>query len=510
MAKPLEIEIKLAATPALLEKLRSDPVLAGEEQASTLTTTYFDTSGGHLRRGGAALRVRRGETGREQTLKLAPPNEGAIRRFEWNAELVGDHPELANFPAKARTVLAQLLDGEPLEPVATTRIERTTRRLHLGQSAIEIAFDLGRIEAGVREETVCELEMELVEGKLADVIALALKLPLGPELNWSVRSKAERCHALAYALPLKVAHAGSLNLSPALDVAGGFQAIAWNCLQQILANYPLVIASGDAEAVHQTRVAIRRLRAAMSLFADVTDDATEPLLRSELKAVGSSLGPARDLDVLLERISAEARARDSELSWVRTHLAARRKKAVASAQSLLADASFQRLLFKFASWLEDGEWLRRKGESGGDLPLQPFAAQSLARRRRKLRQIREKLADLSDADRHKLRIEVKKLRYATAFFASLFSSSAVAKERKAFTRHLGKLQDSLGELNDMAVASADREALFSGLNPIEAAEQAARLEEHLADQHKSRRKLIKSAQKSFDKIVSAEAWWKAG
>lgn len=320
MARPLEIEIKLVATPAMLEKLRSDPVLAGEEQVSTLATTYFDTSSGRLRRGGAALRVRRGETGREQTLKLAPPNEGSIRRVEWNAELDGDHPELSNFPAKARTVLAQLLDGKPLEQIATTRIERTTRRLHFGKSAIEIAFDLGKIEAGARDEAICELEMELVEGKLADVIALALKLPLGPELNWSVRSKAERCHALAYALPLKVAHAGSLNLSPALDVAGGFQAIAWNCLQQILANYPLVIASGDAEAVHQTRVAIRRLRAAMSLFADVTDDATEPLLRSELKAVGSSLGPARDLDVLLERISAEARARDSELSWVRTHL----------------------------------------------------------------------------------------------------------------------------------------------------------------------------------------------
>lgn len=507
MADPVEIEIKLVATSAMLEKLRFNPVLAGNEQVSTLTTTYFDTRGGRLRRAGAALRIRDSEKGREQTLKLAPPNEGSVRRNEWNVELRGDHPEPDNFPAMARSALISLLDGEGLEPVATTHIERTTRQVHFGQSAIEVAFDLGAIEANGRAEPVCELEMEMVEGRLADVIALALRLPLGTELTWSVRSKAERCHALAYGLPLKAIHARAVALSPASDVAQGFQMIAWNCLDQILANYPLVIASGDPEAVHQTRVAIRRLRAAMSIFADVTDDTVEPVLRAELKAAASALASTRDLDVLIRRVASGVAAGGDILGEVIGHLAAKRAKVVVSAQAALRSDSFQRLLFGLAAWLEDGEWLRRKSETGGDLPLRPFAARSLARRRRQLRQTKKHLADLSEAGRHKLRIRVKKLRYANAFFASLFSGNA-ERHRTAVMKSLDQLQDSLGDLNDMVVAKAHREALFADLDAIAAAAQTVQLDALVTRQQKSRRKLIKLAQNSFDWIVRAPAWWK--
>lgn len=321
MAQPLEIEIKLTATPAMLENLRTHPQLAGEDQAATLTTTYFDTSGGRLKRGGAALRIRDAGESREQTLKLVSPNAASVRRNEWNVAVAGDLPEPSGFPAKARSALARLLGGETLEPVATTRIERTTRRLHFGDSAIEIAFDVGTIEAGGRKEDVCELELELVQGNLVDVIALALKLPLGPDLSWSISSKAERCHALAYAVPPAAAHAKPVRLSPAMNVAQGFHAIAWNCLEQLLANYPMVIATGDPEGVHQARVAIRRLRAAGNVFAELTDDEAGPILRAELKAVAAGLGQARDLHVLLERASRAARAADGDLNDMLAHLA---------------------------------------------------------------------------------------------------------------------------------------------------------------------------------------------
>lgn len=132
MAPPLEIEIKLTATPAMLENLRTHPRLAGEDRTVTLTTTYFDTSGGRLRRGGAALRIRDAGESREQTLKLVSSHGASVRRNEWNVAVAGDLPEPSDFPAKARSALARLLGGEPLEPVATTRIERTMRRLHFG------------------------------------------------------------------------------------------------------------------------------------------------------------------------------------------------------------------------------------------------------------------------------------------------------------------------------------------------------------------------------------------
>lgn len=510
MPHPLEVEIKLAATSAMLDNLRTHPLLAGEDRIATLTTTYFDTTGGRLRRGGAALRIRDGGDSREQTLKLASPDRANILRNEWNIAVAGDLPEPSDFPAKARSALERLLGGEPLEPVATTRIERTTRRLHFGDSAIEIAFDVGMIEAGGRKEKVCELEMELVHGHLADVIALALKLPLGPELSWSVSSKAERCYALTYALPPAATHARPVRLLPSMDVAQGFQAVAWNCLEQLLANYPLVIASGDPEGVHQARVAIRRLRAACSLFADMTDDEAGPVLRAELKAAAAGLGPARDLHVLFERVAATAQGDDRNFSEMLKHLAAKRNRAVVSAQSLLAAEPFQRLLFALAAWIEAGDWLRRKGETGGDQPLLPFAARILSRRRRRLQRVHDRLADLPDADRHRVRIQAKKLRYAAAFFASLFPDRAASRHQPAVSKALGRLQDTLGELNDMAVAAARRDELFADLDAITAARQSAQLDGLLAAQGISRRKLLKMAEKSLAEIVGAPAWWKAG
>ena len=509
MIDPFETEIKLVANPAMLENLRSHPMLAGAEQTDTLVTTYYDTTAARLRRGGAALRIRDSGSGREQTLKLTTPSRNSIQRREWNVAIAGDHPEPSGFPVKARGVLSRLLNGAPLERVAISRIERTTRRLHFGGSTIEIAFDRGTIEVGGREEAVYELEMELVEGQLADVIELALHLPLGRGLSWSVSSKAERCHLLAYDLQPTALNAQSVKLSSGMDAARGFQGIAWNCLGQLLANYPLVIASGDPEALHQSRVAIRRLRAACSLFGNVADDEEAPVLRAELKAVAKGLGPARDLHVMLGHAASAAKASDQDISELLTHLGAQRDHATHSAQLLLAGGSFQRLLFQLAWWIDGGEWLARKVETGGNHPLAPYATRALSKRRRKLRHLGGRLSDMSDADRHRLRIVVKKLRYAGEFFAPLYGGHNIAKHRRPFVKALGRLQDSLGELNDSAVAAMGRNAQFADLEPITAARLAAHLEELLTDQGKSPRKQLKVADRLLAEVTGAQAWWKA-
>lgn len=507
MARPIEIEIKLAATPAMLEALRSHPILTGAELTDTLVTTYYDALGARLRRGGAALRMRDSGKGREQTLKLASPGAASVRRREWNVAAAGEQPDLSGFPVRAQATLARLLDGASLETVAINRIERTTRRLHSGGSAIEIALDVGKIEAGGREAAICELEIELIEGRLADAIAVALDLPLGPELWWSISSKAERSHLLAYDLPPAAIHACPVKLSPGMDAAKGFQVIAWNCLGQLLGNYPLAVASGYPEAIHQCRVAIRRLRAACSVFRNIVDDDEAPVLRAELKAVAMGLGPARDLHVLLGHAALAARAGDRDADELLAHLGVRRDAATHSAQVLLASGAFQRLLFQFAGWIEGGNWLKQKGETGGDQPLVPFASRALARRRRKMRRLNDPLSDLSDAARHQLRIEAKKLRYASEFFASLYPGRKPASQRRAFVKALGRLQDSLGELNDMIIVNAARKAVFEGLEPIAAARLAAQLEELLAVPGKSRGKLLKAADRSLARVIKAATWW---
>ena len=85
------------------------------------------------------------------------------------------------------------------------------------------------------------------------------------------------------------------------------------------------------------------------------------------------------------------------------------------------------------------------------MPIAVYAVEQLTRRWRKVRKKGKALAKLDARSRHKLRIQTKKLRYAGEFFASLFSNKRMVKRRKRFLAALERLQDGLGDLNDIAV-----------------------------------------------------------
>lgn len=502
MAEGTETELKLAASPAMLLNLRGHPLLAGEDRALTLVTRYFDTADAALHRAGATLRLREGGAGAEQTFKT--PAKGDFHRGEWNAPVTGDTPDPAAFPADARERLEALLDGAPVQPLALTRIERTTRRLRFGKSTIEAAFDFGTVEAEAgrhrRSRPVSELELELVKGRTADLFALAQRLPLGPELAWSTESKGARGQALALKLSFEPVRAHETPLDRAMDVGAGFRAIAWNCLAQLLGNCREVVASGHPDAVHQSRVAIRRLRAAFSLFSDNLADIRTPIFRAEWKAAAAGLGPTRDLHVLIERVEAAAAESGAEADELLRLLRGKRAAATREAQALLAGTAFQHLLVRFAEWLE-------RDMPHPDMPLVDFTGRALGRRRRRL--VRDTaLADMSDEALHELRIRGKKLRYAAEFFGALYPDHAA--ERKAFAKALGKLQDTLGSLHDLAVAHDQRESLFADLEPITAAGLSAQLATLLDRHGPTRKALIKTAAKALDRVADAPVWWKGG
>ena len=90
-----------------------------------------------------------------------------------------------------------------------------------------------------------------------------------------------------------------------------FRAIARNCLRQIIANEP-VMCAGRAEGLHQMRIGLRRLRAAIAIFADVVGDEDQKKIKSELKWITQELGPARDLDVFAADVLEPLRASHPE------------------------------------------------------------------------------------------------------------------------------------------------------------------------------------------------------
>lgn len=87
----------------------------------------------------------------------------------------------------------------------------------------------------------------------------------------------------------------------------------------------------------------------------------------------------------------------------------------------------------------------------GDLPIAVYVAKQLAPRWLKVRKKGKALSQLDPRSRHKLRIQTKKLRYAAEFFATLFQNKRAVKRCKQFHSALERLQDGLGDLNDIAV-----------------------------------------------------------
>ena len=231
------------------------------------------------------------------------------------------------------------------------------------------------------------------------------------------------------------------------------------CLRQIIENEPALM-KGDPEAVHQMRVGLRRLRAAMSLFSILLQDPQTAEIKAELKWLAGELGPARELEVLINRVVAPVRKRRGQwrgMPALSREIIERRDAALKRAQDAVDSARFRMLTLDVGAWLAAGQWTTPQDDlvrGQGDLPIGDYAAGQVARRWRKVRKKGKALAKLDARRRHRFRIQTKKLRYATEFFSSLYKSKRAVRRRKQFLPALERLQDALGDLNDIAVHEA--------------------------------------------------------
>jgi triphosphatase len=205
------------------------------------------------------------------------------------------------------------------------------------------------------------------------------------------------------------------------------------------------------------RVALRRLRAAISLFSDMLTDPQTEALKSEFKWITGELGPAREFEVLLKHVLRPVTdcERDAPgTALVSRELRRKREDALARARTAVESLRFRDLALDTAAWIETGDWTRNPDDAAGMLRQRPFAAEAAEQLRRQWKKILKSGKHLDRLDpqhRHKLRIQAKKLRYAAEFFAPAFRRKRAIRHKKDFVAGLQQLQDALGELNDIAV-----------------------------------------------------------
>jgi inorganic triphosphatase YgiF len=303
---------------------------------------------------------------------------------------------------------------------------------------------------------LCEIELELKRGTVAELFKVARALTESLPARLAVKSKSERGYELIDGEQASPVKASQVALPPGVRARQAFRIVGLTCLKQIV-NNDGALNKGDPEGVHQMRVGMRRLRAAMSLFSALLRDSQTARIKNELKWLGGELGPARELEVLVSRVLGPVkrqRRRWRGMPSLSQEIAERRDAALARAQAAVQSARFRSLTLEVVAWLEAGLWTKPQDDlmrERGDLPIEEFAFGQLARRWRQVRKKGRVLAKIDPRSRHKLRIQTKKLRYAAEFFASLFTTRRAVKRRKHFLAALERLQDALGDLNDIAV-----------------------------------------------------------
>ena len=450
-----EIELKLEFDPADLARIHAHPLLAASaSQHKTLHSTYYDTADLVLRKAGVSLRVRDTNGRFVQTIKSANGDAGLFDRSEWEHEVKDRDIDLIAASGTALEPLLSVRVRNALRPVFETRVNRTVYQVARNGSDIEVALDRGEVDAGGRQAAIHELELELKRGEPAELFRLARKLDAIVPLRIAGKVKAERGYELVEDAHQAFEKARPIQLDPSMASGEAFRAIVHNCLRQIIANEPGVCA-GDAEALHQMRIGLRRLRAAITAFATVSTDSKQDRIKRELKAATNKLGPARDLDVFAADVFkhlSETGAGEKEFAEASRDFTLRREKTYAALADFVRSKRSRRTLLDVAEWVETGRWTRARADA--ERPIEQHAADVLAKFRKQIRKRGRDLDELDARARHKLRIRAKKLRYTIEFFGGVFPGHKNVKRRQAALNSLKTLQDTLGSLNDIAARKA--------------------------------------------------------
>lgn len=471
----IELKILLDETKSreIWARVKASKLIHGAPVTKTLRSIYLDTPDHALNKAGIALRLRRDGRRWIQGVKTGRTLHGGLSQVdELENPAPGGRVCLNEIPDQTiREEIVRRVNGAPLQPVFETAIKRSASELTLPNGTrAELAVDVGEVRAGERSAQLSELEIELLAGDASGLFDIAHIVVPDGGLLLSRLSKAARGYLLAEEgridLPLSPRNAENLSLGPALTAEQAARDVLRECLDQIAVNVPVVRQLDDVEGPHQLRIGLRRLRSAFSVFAPVLRSPEMERLDAEARWLGQEVGGVRDLDVIandMARREAEIHPDAPELSAFADVVLRQARERRELLRELLDGARVQSFLIDLTRFVETRGWLVPQDFDQTErlaAPIATLAGQSLDKRWKKVAKRAHGLATLTVEQRHELRKELKKLRYAVEFFCSLFP----AKRIDPFLKRLKKLQNVFGDLND----AATMKATFTGTNAPDA------------------------------------------
>jgi len=417
--------------------------------------TYLDTKDRRLDRAGYTVRLRRSRRRQtEATLKSlsqngAPP-DGLRIRLELEEQLdEGEPTSLARAPGVVGRRVRALAGTRELVPLFDAQTRRRVFPLAAdGAATGELVLD----ETAIREPDgqivgrLRRVELEAPEHARVVVEPLVDRLRAACGLQPAVLSKYE-----AGIVATGIGRTSPETFGPtAIDAQRTIGEVALAVLRRqlttLLVKEPGTRLGDDLEELHAMRVASRRLRAALALFADVLPAGSDAL-RPELAWLGGTIGAVRDLDVQLQQLDAWTAALPDEdaapLNRLRELLLKERAEARHEMLAALDSRRYERFVRRF------GKMLRSRSGSRTAAVL-AVAPELVERRHRALRKAAWRIGPAAQpADYHRLRIAGKRFRYALEFLTDVYPGATQQLVKRAVA-----LQDLLGAHQDSDVAVA--------------------------------------------------------
>ncbi|MCE0763404.1 CHAD domain-containing protein [Pseudonocardia kujensis] len=403
-------------------------------------------------------------------------------------DVEGVDPEV---PAELRELVQGVLRGADVAPVGRIRRVRTVDSLRDGRrrEIAEIRRDevqLATFGEATTLENWTEDAVTISGGPAGLLDVLAERLAATGAVPADATAEAELDRLLREAAPPPPARWQGRKGASGTAVLGYLAEHA-----DRLAAEDLRARRDEEDAVHQLRVAARRMRSALQAFAPVFEGPRPEALIEELRWLGRALAPARDSEVQEEQITAAVRALPPELvlgpvqAQITRHFARSRAEARAAAIAALDGERYAALRGAIEHFLQDPPLARGAGsKKAGRKALSAALKKADKRFDKRVAAALDALASggASDTAIHDARKAGKRLRYAT----ELAGTPKQARKLKTITKALGEHQDVvvgrqlLRELGAQASAEGENGFTF-GILYGRAQAAAERIEEQLPE-----------------------------
>jgi inorganic triphosphatase YgiF len=412
-------------------------LVAGKRKTSALRLRYLDTADHTLEQADISLWLQRVRRHWTQTIEIGATPQGGLSigdRFH-NTAPQGRPSVDAIAEPSIRDEINQRVNDSTLVPVCEAVIKRSSVELSPdGESRAQLTIESTDILAAGRSAMLCEAEIALLAGKPGVLFDLTHVLFPAGGLYFSNLSKVARGHLLAERghidPPLKPHNAKEIVLRDDESVEKAAHDILKECLDHIFTNVTVVDRLDDSEGPHQLRVGLRRLRSAFSIFSSALKNSEMARLNEEARWLGKEVGRLRDLDVIVTEIvrrEADKHPEETCLKELGEALKGEEAALRERLRQIIKDRRCQAFLIDLARFVHVRGWLDPLDLGQSErlaIPVSEHAVAALNKRWKKTVKRARRFNTLDDEQRHELRKELKKLRYAVEFFFFAFSGQA--------------------------------------------------------------------------------------